>query len=176
MENGLLHLRKLFLDLNCLFGSGMISMAVCNNAGKKTQDRIWEILHILSPNWWRTGNDKSEAGVINHLLFIKNDFYGAREWMCSPVSCLCFSLFSIIWPQNTNKKPNLTSFLSVIQAIRANKCIFKVIDSQKLMYAWELKGQKVFIKFLKGMSSINSFSCLYKPSGHGMPASCQVWY
>lgn len=40
MENGLLHLRKLFLDLNCLFGSGTICMAVCNNAGKKTPDRI----------------------------------------------------------------------------------------------------------------------------------------
>lgn len=40
MENRLLLLRKLFLDLNCLFGSGTICMAICNNVGKKTRDRI----------------------------------------------------------------------------------------------------------------------------------------
>lgn len=76
----------------------------------------------------------------------------------------------------TNEEPTLNSFLTVIQAIRANKCIFKVIDSQKLIQVWDLKEQKVFIMFLKEMSSINSFSCPYKPNRHGMPASCRIWY
>jgi len=93
--------------------------------------------------------------------------------MCCSASCFCCSLFSVIPLQNTDKEPTPNAFLSVVQAIGAKKCFLKVIDSQELMQVWE---QKVFIMFLKQMSNVNSFSCLYKPNGHGMPASCQIWY
>lgn len=151
------------------------------HSGGKHMERIGAVCgnttcSFLSVNWWRAASDESELDVVNHFLFIENSCKGDRGWMCCSASCFCCSLFSVIQLQNTNEEPTPNAFLSVVQAIRANKWFFKVIDSQKLMQVWDLKEQKVFIMFLKQMSNINSFSCPYKPNGHGMPASCQIWY
>ena len=148
------------------------------HSGRKQVERIGArrgntLYSFLSVNWWRAASDESELDVISHFLFIKNSCKGDRERMCCSASCFCCSLFSVIPLQNTDKEPTPNAFLSVVQAIGAKKCFLKVIDSQELMQVWE---QKVFIMFLKQMSNVNSFSCLYKPNGHGMPASCQIWY
>lgn len=132
---------------------------------------------FLSVNWWRAASDESELDVISHFLFIKSSCKGDREGMCCSASCFCCSLISVIQLQSTKKEPIPNAFFVGYPSNQSQQMLFfKVIDSQKLMQVCDLKEQKVFIMFLKQMSNINSFSCPYKPNGHGMPASCQIWY
>lgn len=157
-----------------LFHQGTRQIGVCDIQRQNKWSEPWqyvEILHIVSfllvksCQWWirawchKPLFYKKQGGQRENVLF--SIFFSVA---LSSVSTLMKSLLLMLF------------FWSVFQAIRANGYFFKVIDSQKLMQVLALKEQKLFSMFLKQMSNINSFSCLYKPDGHVMPAPCQIWY